>query len=202
MHQLSRDVCFPVIPALQPVVHDLFVVKSASKQDVSQMTTQREVVQFMLLKLLHLPQVGCFVFMSVFCKFSSSRRIITTFTEARTIFDVAHSLRKFVDTCVMRFYFCFPSLKKEMFFSFSEETSIKVCFCVLQIVVSFGKRRLFLWNKIIFVFQNKVSFFFIETGDVFFISVNKITFSFCKCFFSLKKGMLFLEKRNVLLFLK
>ncbi len=45
------------IPALQPIVHDLFVLRAASKSESSkELETQREVVVSMLLRLLQYHQ--------------------------------------------------------------------------------------------------------------------------------------------------
>ncbi|XP_076812038.1 huntingtin-like isoform X3 [Clavelina lepadiformis] len=52
----GRGAASHVIPALEPIVHDLFVVRGTSKQDLQEMTTQREVVQMMMLKLIQYPQ--------------------------------------------------------------------------------------------------------------------------------------------------
>nr|NP_001342356.1 huntingtin [Ciona intestinalis] len=46
-----------VIPAMQPIIHDIYVVRASSKNEPPEVTTQREVVQFTLLKLLQHPQV-------------------------------------------------------------------------------------------------------------------------------------------------
>lgn len=47
------------IPALQPIVHDLFVLRAAGKSDTGEdLETQREVVVSMLLRLVHFPEVG------------------------------------------------------------------------------------------------------------------------------------------------
>uniref|UniRef100_H2ZNB7 Huntingtin n=1 Tax=Ciona savignyi TaxID=51511 RepID=H2ZNB7_CIOSA len=46
-----------VIPAMQPITHDIFVVRGSLKNEPPEVTTQREVVQFMMLKLLQHPQV-------------------------------------------------------------------------------------------------------------------------------------------------
>ncbi|KAJ7336620.1 hypothetical protein OS493_011839 [Desmophyllum pertusum] len=46
------------IPALQPIVHDLFVLRAAGKSDTGEdLETQREVVVSMLLRLVHFPEV-------------------------------------------------------------------------------------------------------------------------------------------------
>ena len=46
------------IPALQPIVHDLFVLRSSSKADMlKDLDTQREVVVSMLIRLIHFHQV-------------------------------------------------------------------------------------------------------------------------------------------------
>ena len=54
-------VCFLVvtaIPALQPIVYDLFLLRGTSRSDVSkELETQREVVVSMLLRLIHYHQV-------------------------------------------------------------------------------------------------------------------------------------------------
>ena len=47
------------IPALQPIVHDLFVLRAAGKSNIGEdIETQREVVVSMLLRLVHYPEVG------------------------------------------------------------------------------------------------------------------------------------------------
>ena len=48
--------CVSVVPALEPIVHDLFVVRASLKSD--EVSTQREVVLSMLIKLVRFPQVG------------------------------------------------------------------------------------------------------------------------------------------------
>ena len=46
------------IPALQPIVHDLFDVRGPGKSDAAkELETQREVVVSMLLRLVQYPQV-------------------------------------------------------------------------------------------------------------------------------------------------
>lgn len=46
------------IPALQPIIYDLFVLRTAGKSDGGQgLETQREVVLSMLLRLVHYPEV-------------------------------------------------------------------------------------------------------------------------------------------------
>ena len=46
------------IPALQPIIHDLFVLRAAGKSDGGEdLETQREVVVSMLLRLVHYPEV-------------------------------------------------------------------------------------------------------------------------------------------------
>jgi len=52
-------VMFLGIPALQPIVHDLFVLRGAGKSGIGEdIETQREVVVSMLLRLVHYPEVG------------------------------------------------------------------------------------------------------------------------------------------------
>ena len=49
---------FLAIPALQPIIHDLFVLRAAGKSDGEEdLETQREVVVSMLLRLVHYPEV-------------------------------------------------------------------------------------------------------------------------------------------------
>ena len=46
------------IPALQPIVHDLFLLRGANKSDISkELETQREVLVSMLLRLINYYQV-------------------------------------------------------------------------------------------------------------------------------------------------
>lgn len=50
---------FSAIPALQPIIHDLFVLRTASGSEIGgDLETQREVVVSMLLRLVHYPEVG------------------------------------------------------------------------------------------------------------------------------------------------
>lgn len=52
-------ILFLGIPALQPIIHDLFVLRAAGKSDIGEdIETQREVVVSMLLRLVHYPEVG------------------------------------------------------------------------------------------------------------------------------------------------
>ncbi|XP_078717925.1 huntingtin isoform X2 [Lampetra fluviatilis] len=54
----GRKAITHAIPALQPIVHDLFVVRGANKADVGkELETQKEVVVSMLLRLIHYHQV-------------------------------------------------------------------------------------------------------------------------------------------------
>lgn len=47
------------IPALQPIVHDLFVLRGANKADAGkELETQKEVVVSMLLRLIQYHQVN------------------------------------------------------------------------------------------------------------------------------------------------
>lgn len=47
------------IPALQPIVHDLFVLRGTNKADAGkELETQKEVVVSMLLRLIQYHQVG------------------------------------------------------------------------------------------------------------------------------------------------
>jgi len=47
------------IPALQPIIHDLFVLRAPGKSDIGEdIETQREVVVSMLLRLVQHPEVG------------------------------------------------------------------------------------------------------------------------------------------------
>jgi huntingtin len=57
---LSVCGCFPALPALQCIVHDLFALRGAAhKSDLGRdLETQREVVVSMLLRLIHHHQVG------------------------------------------------------------------------------------------------------------------------------------------------
>lgn len=49
---------FSAVPALQPIVHDLFLLRGASKSDISkELETQREVIVSMLLRLIQYHQV-------------------------------------------------------------------------------------------------------------------------------------------------
>ena len=49
---------FIAIPALQPIVHDLFLLRGANKSDISkELETQREVLVSMLLRLINYYQV-------------------------------------------------------------------------------------------------------------------------------------------------
>lgn len=53
---------FPAIPALQPIVYDLFVLRAFGKSDGGEdLETQREVVVSMLFRLVHYPEVWHFV---------------------------------------------------------------------------------------------------------------------------------------------
>lgn len=54
-------VCFlTAIPALQPIVHDLFVLRGSNKADAGkELDTQKEVVVSMLLRLVQYHQVQC-----------------------------------------------------------------------------------------------------------------------------------------------
>ena len=59
-HQCDMLIVSPfiAIPALQPIVHDLFVLRSANKADAGKdLDTQREVVVSMLLRLIQYYQV-------------------------------------------------------------------------------------------------------------------------------------------------
>lgn len=48
----------PAIPALQPIVHDLFVLRGSNKADAGkELDTQKEVVVSMLLRLIQHHQV-------------------------------------------------------------------------------------------------------------------------------------------------
>lgn len=48
------------IPALQPIVHDLFILRGANKADAGkELETQKEVVVSMLLRLIQYHQVNC-----------------------------------------------------------------------------------------------------------------------------------------------
>lgn len=50
--------CFLAIPALQPIVHDLFVLRGSNKADAGkELETQKEVVVSMLLRLIQHHQV-------------------------------------------------------------------------------------------------------------------------------------------------
>lgn len=50
---------FIAIPALKPVVYDLFLLRAANKSDISrELETQREVVVSMLLRLVQYHQVS------------------------------------------------------------------------------------------------------------------------------------------------
>lgn len=52
-------IIFSAIPALQPIIHDLFVLRTASGSEIGEdLETQREVVVSMLLRLVHYPEVG------------------------------------------------------------------------------------------------------------------------------------------------
>ena len=52
-------IMFLGIPALQPIIHDLFVLRAAGKSDIGEdIETQREVVVSMLLRLVQHPEVG------------------------------------------------------------------------------------------------------------------------------------------------
>ena len=64
-YELNGPVCFVAIPALQPIIHDLFVLRGAVKGEASKdLETQREVVVSMLLRLNQYYQVcsvtGCY----------------------------------------------------------------------------------------------------------------------------------------------
>ena len=53
------NIIFSAIPALQPIIHDLFVLRAAGGSDIGEdLETQREVVVSMLLRLVHYPEVG------------------------------------------------------------------------------------------------------------------------------------------------
>lgn len=54
-------ICFlTAIPALQPIVHDLFVLRGSNKADAGkELDTQKEVVVSMLLRLVQHHQVQC-----------------------------------------------------------------------------------------------------------------------------------------------
>ena len=55
----------PVIPALQSIVHDLFVLRCVNKADAGKdVDTQREVVIAMLLKLIKHHQASVYLFES------------------------------------------------------------------------------------------------------------------------------------------
>jgi hypothetical protein len=49
---------FPAIPALKPIVYDLFLLRGVNKADISKdLETQREVIVSMLLRLIQYYQV-------------------------------------------------------------------------------------------------------------------------------------------------
>lgn len=55
---LSAELLSPAIPALQPIVHDLFVLRGTNKADAGkELETQKEVVVSMLLRLIQYHQV-------------------------------------------------------------------------------------------------------------------------------------------------
>lgn len=54
--------CVVAIPALQPIVHDLFLLRGATKSDISkELETQREVIVSMLLRLINYHQVKLWI---------------------------------------------------------------------------------------------------------------------------------------------
>lgn len=54
----QQSFCPPAIPALQPIVHDLFVLRGTNKADAGkELETQKEVVVSMLLRLIQYHQV-------------------------------------------------------------------------------------------------------------------------------------------------
>lgn len=56
---LQRFHIFSAIPALQPIVHDLFVLRGSNKADAGkELETQKEVVVSMLLRLIQHHQVA------------------------------------------------------------------------------------------------------------------------------------------------
>ena len=58
MCPMTSSTHYAVIPALEPVVFDLFIYRSSSsKTSDPEVSAQREVLQFTILKLLHHPQV-------------------------------------------------------------------------------------------------------------------------------------------------
>ena len=61
LHELLNEdfsLCILAIPALQPIIHDLFVLRAAGKSEIGEdLETQREVVVSMLLRLVHYPEV-------------------------------------------------------------------------------------------------------------------------------------------------
>lgn len=66
---LRRSLFFPAaIPALQPIVHEMFVVRNSGKADVGkELETQREVIISMLLRLIQYHQVSCLIIANRAC---------------------------------------------------------------------------------------------------------------------------------------